>query len=89
MTHPRGPEGQYTRVTTVDHAGTIRTVTLRIDENGPKWLLGVRVNSEGGFISGKGFDQQVHLIDQSTVTKRVPLVMNLHYGMLEEVGTDG
>lgn len=89
MTHPRGPEGQYTRVTTVDHAGTIRTVTLQIAEDSPKWLLGVRVNSQGGFVAGKGVDEEVHLIDQSTVTQRVPLVMNLHYGLLEEVGTDG
>lgn len=78
----------YARLTTVDYQGTCRTLLYRILSEGPQFIMAVQVSLDGTRIGGyKRKDgtlvETVHAIDVTTVTKRVPLVMNNHYGQLE------
>jgi hypothetical protein len=59
------------------------SVLLEIASEGDKWLTGYEVNREGERIEPKGADERLHLIDKTTIARRVPMQMNLHYGELE------
>lgn len=79
---------QFARLTTVDHAGKRETLTVEILGEGPAWLVAKKVNHEGedceSRYDGDTLVSVTRLIDVGTIVKRVPLVMNNHYGELEE-----
>lgn len=74
-------ERRYERITTRDHLGAVRTVTIEVTLDG---------SAGGGFIHGRAVTQEGertatgHVIDSAAVTRRVPLTIDLHYGVLVE-----
>lgn len=69
---------QYERVNTTDWTGRKRTILLQIIKESEVWLSGWRAYSNGDR------SDNMHLIDKATITKRTPMMMNLHYGELEK-----
>ena len=67
----------YCRLKLVDHAKNSFTLTLETISENEKWLHGWEVRRDGER------KERQHLIDKTTIVKRVPLKMNLHYGELE------
>jgi len=65
-----------------------KTVILRdsheVEFMGTKCLSGIEVNNEGEEVASRGVDERKHIIELSLITKRTSLVMNNHYGILEQ-----
>lgn len=78
----------YARITSKDATGGHSTVWLEVLSENDKFLFGREVDKEGCILGRKGPDgvevQRQFLIEKALITKRVPLVMNLKYGELEE-----
>ena len=47
-------------------------------------LTGIEVNVENEEVAGHNASERMHMISLDLITKRTPLKMNNHYGMLEE-----
>lgn len=66
-----------------------RTIILmnpvEVEFMGAPALSGVEVNREGEEVAPRGVDERRHIIGLDVITKRTQLVMNNHYGILEEV----
>lgn len=52
---------------------------------GAQALTGIEVRQDGDEVSGKGFDERRHIIMLLLVTRRQPLLMDNHYGLLVPV----
>lgn len=50
-------------------------------------LSGIEVDREGDEVAPRGVDMNQHVIQLALITRRTPLVMNLHYGTLEDAPT--
>lgn len=69
--------------------GRRRTIYLRItgkkDTVLSTFVMGIEVDKGGNEISGRDFDERLHLIDEQAIIKRTPMVMNTKYCELEVV----
>jgi hypothetical protein len=77
---------KYERVTTGANGSERRTVTLCVRSESAVFLTGVAVKCDGDAVKPKDADETVHVIDKTAITKRVPLTMNYHYGVLVAPG---
>ena len=71
---------RYEKVTSKgfeDASASTRIIRILMEDD--RFLTGDVVNKEGDKLD------KVWLIDKTTITKRVPMVMNNHYGELEPV----
>ncbi|KKN86866.1 hypothetical protein LCGC14_0264280 [marine sediment metagenome] len=68
----------YMRVSTKDYTGRRRRLILLVTKDSDRWLAGWKADKNGDRTD------DFHLIDKSAITKRTMLVMNNHYGELEE-----
>jgi hypothetical protein len=88
MTTTPKPMSDYVKLTTVDHTGKRSTFLLQILSEDAVRLRGLKVNAAGDDFeshynaSGDVVEVQ-RLIAQGAIVRRVPMVMNLHYGTLE------
>lgn len=81
------PRPTYERVTFKldEHdAKKTKTVLLRIVSESARMLSGYEVDKEGEEIQPRGFERRLRVISLDLITKRVSLVMNNKYGMLEK-----
>lgn len=62
-----------------------KTMYLRIMAETDTFLKGVEVDKEADEISGKDFDERVHLIEKECIAKRTPVAVDKHYGELVHV----
>jgi hypothetical protein len=60
------------------------TVILKISGESNEFLSGIQVNKYGDEVRSKGYDEHLHLIDKTTITRRTSMKMNNHYAELEE-----
>jgi hypothetical protein len=75
----------YQRVTYHPEGGRKRTILLDVESDGELFLMGTEVTIEGVFKWTKaGTTKTVHMISSDLVDDQVPMVMDLHYGMLVE-----
>jgi hypothetical protein len=72
----------YTRIRL---AGQRSTVKIEITAEDDRFLRGYEVNSDGEKISGRDFDQRLHVIEKCEIAERTALRMNLKYARLETV----
>ena len=79
---------RFEKVTTKDHEGRKRTVLLEIAGESDAWLIGEEVEKEGSRLGHYDKDgalvTRTHMIDKGTILCRKSMVMNNHYGELEE-----
>lgn len=76
----------YAYITAIDGASGKRvSKRIRIRSESDRFIVGVVVDDEGEEFKPLAADELLWLIDKGTITKRVPLQMNLTYGTLEEV----
>jgi len=62
------------------------TVTLRDPAVVGGILTGIEVDREGTEVAPRGVDERRHIISVDLVTRRTPLVMDNHTGLLTEPG---
>jgi hypothetical protein len=79
----------YARISTKDHTGKRSTVLLEILSESDTAIFGQQVDNHGVKVGKWDEEQQAWvetqwLIFTETVTKRVPMEQDLHYGGLKE-----
>ena len=65
------------KIQTTDHTGHKATRLLAPQSESSRFLVGEEVDREGARTG------RIHVIDVTTVTRRIPMQWNLHYGRLE------
>jgi hypothetical protein len=61
-----------------------RSILLEVTRESDRFLTGYEVDRAGERIWREGvFDERLHLIEKSVITRRTAMRMNLHYGELE------
>ncbi len=78
----------FARLTVVDYTGKRERLTVEILSENAAWIIARKVNNSGeeceSHYDADGVLVEVtRMIDTATIRKRVPLVMNNHYGTLE------
>jgi hypothetical protein len=75
---------RYEKVTFLDR-GRKRSVFLRIERDGARYLHGTEVDKCADEIEGADFTERLRIIDKSFVTSRRHYVLDHHYGELVPV----
>ena len=66
------------RVTILPYKARRRSsIYIEIRRETDEWISGMELTKDGDRTD------KLHLIDKSAITKRMPVKMNLHYGILE------
>jgi hypothetical protein len=75
----------YTRITLVEKPkGFPRTFLLQVTAETAHLLMGIEIDNGGDEIVRPKADVTKHIISKDLIAKRVPMVMNNVYGMLEK-----
>lgn len=83
---------RYTRVTA--HVATTdgyveRKLLLQVTTDSDDWLIGAVINREGSPVVKKGAAELAVLHKPNDIVHQEEMKMNLHYGELEPVASDG
>lgn len=74
---------RYESITYRPEGSRARTVFLRDVRDGALGVAGIEVSEDGDEVAPRGCDERLRIISPELIVRRVPLRMNLHYGLLE------